>query len=198
MTETAVIVLCDKKILIWAIPPWSPQLDSTFFERHPTYMPPPLFIIPFPDGIVAERLEIFGWKTICSWYFGSSHSLYFDMFCEDYTFHRFRIMLAPNLSTISLHVINTHEPVHDDFDRNSPQGYRICEDTLVFCSSYDDRRVFTGLTSPRFANAISPCGPAAMMLLPDIGLKYFLYLCPASGRFVRVDETNSVAILDFF
>ena len=142
MTETAVIVLCDKEILIWAIPSLSPQLElhSSLFERHPTCMPPPLFTIPFPDGVSPERIA---WKTVSSWYFGSSHSLYFDMICGDFKLHRFQIMLAPDLSTISLRVINTHEPIPHNFNYVSYQDYRICEDTLVSCSfHYEDRRSY--------------------------------------------------------
>ena len=154
---------------------------------------------PFPDDIVPE---IFTWKTISSWYFVSSHPLYFDMMREDFTLHRFQIILAPDLSTVSLHVINTHEPIPHDFVYVSFEDYRICEDTLVCCSLCEVPSlrwgVYTGLTSPSFANVISRGSPAAKMLLPDIGHKYFLSSCPASGRFIRLESNNSVAVLDFF
>jgi len=109
------------------------------------------------------------------------------------------MILETDLSTASLDVISAHEPNPHDFYYVFFQDYRICEDTLVTCWFYVDRRyIYTGLTSPRFTNLISPGGPAAKMLLPDIGHNYALFFCPASGRFVRLDKTNTVTILDFF
>jgi hypothetical protein len=61
-----------------------------------------------------------------------------------------------------------------------------------------DCRVYIGLMSAlSFSFIISHSGPAAQMLLPDTEHDH-LTLCPASGRFVRVDSRNSVAVLDFF
>ena len=81
----------------------------------------------------------------------------------------------------------------------------ICEDALVSCWIYRHGRrnqyecgVYTGLTSARSTNAISHGDPATKMLLPDIEHDYSLILCPASGIFVRLDRSNSVAVLDFF
>ena len=205
-TKTAVIVLCDDAVLIWAIPPLSPQpLD--FFDHHPTHLPPPLFTITFPNGISlhheSPHAERIGWKTISSWYFGSSHDpLYFDMLCLDSKLHRFQIILKPDLSSASLHVIHTELTPHD-FNCVSFQDYRICEDTLVSCWFYEDDHhdcgVYTGLTSARFADIISHGGPAAKMLLPDMGRRYtYLSSCPASGRVVLLDTGNNLAILDLF
>ena len=164
-------------------------------------MPPPLFTIPFPDGI-ALRSEFIGWNTISSWYSGS---LYFDILCQDSKLHRFQIMLKPDLSTASLHVVNTSELTPHDFGYIFFEDYRICEDTLVSCwVYYDDAHqndpcgIYTGLTSARFSNVISHGGPAAKILLPDIGHDYCLFSCPASGRFVRLDSSDVVAVLDFF
>jgi hypothetical protein len=207
-TTTAVIVLCEEEILIWAIPPLSPQ-PPDFFDHNPTHIQP-LFTIPFPDGIVL-RPELIGWKTISSWYLGFSHPLYFDMLYQDSKHHRFQIMLEPDLSTASLHVIKTYELGPHDFDYVTFEDYRICEDTLVSCWIFDDLMlhpyqcgVYTGLSSARFANIISHGGPAAKMLLPDIGnnLRYRPFSCPASGRFVLLvrdsDNTSNVVVLDFF
>ena len=202
-TETAIIILCQKAILIWAIPTLSPQLDSSFFDDSLTHNPPPLFTIPLPDGIVSE---CFNCKSISSWYFSSSRPIYFDMMCPDSKVHRFQVMLKPDLSSASLHVINTYEPTPHDFRHIRYRGdYRICEDTLVFCWMYRDRSrhqyqcaVYTGLTSARFANVISHGSPATKMLLPDIGHYDRLFLCPASGRLVCLNSSNSVAVLDFF
>ena len=199
-TKTAVIVLCEDAVLIWAIPSLSPQ-PPNFFDHNPTHMPP-LFTIPFPDtSLHPPRMK---WNTMSSWYF-TSHPLYFDMLCQDSKLHRFQIMLKPDLSTASLHAIKTSELGPHDFDYVTFQHYRICEDTLVSSWFYENELrdryqcgVYTGLTSARFANVISQGGPAAKMLLPDNRCKCLLYLCPVSGRFVLLYDHNSVAVLDLF
>ena len=202
-TKTAVIVLCEEAVLIWAIPPLLPQ-PPDFFDHNPTHISP-LFTIPYPDDIILHS-ELIQWNTLSSWYFGSSQPLYFDMLCEDSRLHRFKIMLKPDLSTASLHVTNTTELSHDFNDVYFPE-YRICEDALVSCWTSDEftnwdlfqSGVYTGLTSTRFANIISPGGPVAKMLfLPDSEDGYHCHSCPASGRFILVDHSNSVAVLDFF
>jgi hypothetical protein len=202
-TTTVVIVLCGEEVLIWAIPPLSPQPPD--FLDNPTHMPP-LFTIPFPPDSISPYFEPIRWNIISSWYFGSSHPLYFDMLCQDFKLHRFQIMLKPDLSTASLHAINTSELSRHDFNCVSFEDYRICEDTLVSClfrakDLIPYQRVYTGLTSDRFANIISQGGPATKMLLPDIGHEYrLLSACPASGKFVLLvrDGSNSVVVLDFF
>ena len=204
-TKTAVIVLRKKSVLIWGIPPLSPR-PPDFSDYDATNMPmAPLFTIPFPNsiGLNSERIQ---WKTISSWYSGSSQPLYFDALCQG-KLHRFQIMLKPDLTTASIRVINTSEPTPHNFDYVFFQDYRICEDALVSCwisNSYHlnfwtrSCGVYTGLTSTRFANVISRGGPTAKMLLPDIGRhgNYNLYLCPASGRFVLVDSGRRLAVLD--
>ena len=207
-TKTAIIAL-HKAILIWAIPPLSPQ-PPDFFNHNPTYLPA-LFTIPFPDGVDFHS-EFIQWNTISSWYFGSSQPLYFDILCRDSKLHRFQILLKPDLSTASLHVINISELTPHDFNHVNFQEYTICEDTLVSCwfyrtSSNNGRRnqleyqrgvYTTGLSSARFANVTSQGGPAAKMLLSDIGPNCDLSLCSASGRFVLLDSSNSVIVLDLF
>ena len=207
VTKTAVIVLKKKEqIFIWAIPPLSPQ-PPDFFDHHPTHIPP-LFIIPLPVEI-DNFPDFIGWNTISSWYFGSSQPLYCDMLCLDSTIHRFQIMIEPDLSTASLHVINASEITPHDLCNTDFSRYMICDDTLVSCfkysnfsrRQYDQIGLYTGLTTnARIANGIiSHGGPAANMLLPHIG-GYDLFPCPASGRFVRVDsdDLDSIAVLDFF
>jgi hypothetical protein len=203
-TNTAVIVICDEAVLIWAIPPLSPQLPD-FPNDNPTHMPPPLFRIPFPD--ISHHPPRMEWNTISPWYFGSSQPLYFDMLCQDSKLHRFQIMLSPDLSTASLHVINTSEQAPHDFDDILFNDYRICEDTLVSCwilgiNTDEDQDqyqngVYTGLTSVRFSNVTSDRRPATKVLLPDTGYLYLLYSCPASGRFV-LKGRNRVSIVDLF
>ena len=139
------------------------------------------------------------------WYFGSSQPLYFDTLCQDSKHHRFQIMMKPDLSTASLHVINASELTPHNFNFVTFQDYTICEDTIVSCwcnASYIGRRNNQnqcGVYTARLAN-ISCGGPAsaAMMSLPDMGTKYVLCWCSAPGRFVRLDSTNSVVVLDLF
>ena len=195
----AVIVICEEGILIWAIPPLLPQ-PPDFSDDNPTHIPP-LFTIPFPDGIVLHP-ELAGWKTISSWYFGSSQPLYFDMRCPNRILRRLQIMLESDLSTASLQVINASEVTPYNFNHISLQSYRICEDTLVACLiDFGDHGrqfgVYTGLTSVPPHGPGSP-SPAAKMLLPDVGHTYNFVSCPASGRFIALLEDNSVVVLDIF
>ena len=203
-TKAAVIVLNQKEIFIWAIPPLSPQ-PPDFFDHHPTYIPPH-FIISILDDIEITS-EFLRWTTLDSWYFGSSQPLYCELLCPDFI-HRFQIVIGPDLITASLRAINT-SPIspHDPRQIYFPP-LMICKDTLVACiidSDVDEYEnltvtgIYTGLTTPN--GIISHGGPAANMLLPDIGCAYDLFPCPASGRFVRVDnfdESDSIVILDFF
>ena len=147
--------------------------------------------------------KLIEWKTVSPWYFGSSHPLYFDMLCQG-LLHRFKLIVKPDLSDASLHVINTSELTPHNFDYVSFQSYRICEDILVSCwmnyhwhPSRYQCGIYTGLTSDRFSNVIARGGPAAKMLL-HLGRGYSLFSCPASGRFVFLDGRNSVTVLDFF
>ena len=204
-TKTAVIIISEGVVLIWAIPPLLPQ-PPDFCNHNPTHMPPPLFTIPLPDiSLHLERLE---WNTICDWYSGSSQPLYFDLLFQDSKLHRFQIILKSDLSSASLHIINTPELTPHDFYYVLLEEYSICENTLVSSWVYSDSRqdqyqcgVYMGLTTPPSESAngmISHVSPAAKILLPDIGHKFVLFLCPASGRIVRMDSSNSVAVLDFF
>ena len=206
-TKTAVIIPCDEVVHIFAIPPLSPQ-PPDFHDRNPTHIPPH-FTIPFPDGFVLHSVYR-RFETISSWYFGSSQPLYFDMTWKDSKPHRFKIMLKPDLSTASLHVVNTGELTPLDFPFSSFWGgYKICEDTLVICwnaegchfnppSRKTQCGVYTGSTSTRFTNVNSNGGSALNMLLPDIGDWWLgCEVCPASGRFV-LQDIDGLIVLDVF
>ena len=184
-TKTAVIVLCDEAVLIWAIPPLSPQ-PPDFFDHNPTHMPPPLFTIPFPD--ISRHPVRIGWKAISSWHLGSSHPLYFDMLCQDSKLHRFQIMLQPDLSTASLHVINTSEHTPHDFGYVLFQDYRICEDALVyFWRNHKTWGAHIGLTSAPFTNVVTRWQG------------YMDSLCPTSGRSVyRIGDGDKIVVVDLF
>ena len=211
-TKTAVIVLCDEAVLIFAIPPLSPQ-PPDFNDRNSTHIPP-LFTIPYPDGVIFHSFYYINsrCRTISSWYFGSSQPLYFDMICQDSKLRRFEIMLKPDLSTASLHLVNTSELTRLDFRILFYGDYMICEDTLVSCWYFDGLSntkapsgneqwgVYTGSTSARFSNVTSNGGPASKMLLPDIGDWWCGYkVCPASGRFLLRDiGGHGLIVLDVF
>ena len=83
-------------------------------------------------------------------------------------------MLKPGLSTASLHVINTYEPIPHSSKYAKFQDYMVCGDILVSCRIYEDGRpnqyecgVYTGLASARrFTNVISHCG--LPFLVPSI------------------------------
>jgi hypothetical protein len=199
-TTTAVIIVGKEAVLIYAIPPQSPQPPEIYDHS----LTPLLITVPFPDGTAPVRRI---WNTISSWYFSSSQSLYFDTVCEEFNLHKFQIIVEPDRSTASIHLINTSDLTKEDYICLSPEGYRICEDTLVSCWVYNDYcqsefkcGVYAGLTSPDSAHGISHGGPSGKMLLPDMGRRYLLNGCPASGRFIRLDGSNlnSIAVLDFF
>jgi hypothetical protein len=206
-TQTAVIVVSQEAILICAIPPLLPQ-PPDFSNHNPTHIPP-LFTIPFPDDIAHHPEFMMELKAFDPWYFGST-SLYFDMFFRGAELYRFQIILKPDLSAASLHVINSPKrqicPRDFTFTFIHSQDYRICEDTTVSCWFYNDRNhpgqyncgVCTGLNFTRFT-VISHGGPAVEKSLPDPGHDYRLYPCPASGRFVLLDiDNHSVVVFDFF
>ena len=145
--------------------------------------------------------KLIEWKTVSPWYFCSSHPLYFDMLCQG-LLHRFKLIVKPDLSDASLHVINTFQRTTHNFDYTSFESYRICEDTLVSCWEYFPGPyhcgLYTGLTSARFADVISHDGPATRMLLSDVGCDFRLFSCPASGRFVVLDNSNNIFDLNLY
>ena len=141
------------------------------------------------------------WKTISSWYFGSSQPLYFDMLCRHSRLRRFKLIVKPDLSDATLHVINSSQLTPHTFEYEIAQSYRICEDTLVYCwtdDRYELERGVNMLTSAHFTNVTSHGGPTPKMLLPDIGPDCRYFSCPASGRFVGLDSNKNVVVHDFF
>ena len=111
-------------------------------------------------------------------------------------------MLKPDLSSASLHILNTSHLTLRDFHYYpfkitgfariplSPAGF-----TIILWKKYQCG-VYTGLTVARFA--ISYGGPAAKMLSADYRHEYFCVSCPASSRFVLLDSNNNVVVFDIF
>ena len=127
------------------------------------------------------------------------HNLYFDLSCLDSKRHRFKIILKPDLSTASLHVVNTPELTPHNFSFVYLEEYRICEDTLVSCWSVDSHYfntpsrsrfqwgVYTGSTSAaRSPNISLNGGPALKMLLPDIESMCRYILCHLVDLYFRI------------
>jgi hypothetical protein len=129
--------------------------------------------------------------TTSSWYFGSWDSIYFDILRWDSKLDRFNLIVKPDLSDTSLHVINTFELTPHNFDYVSLQSYRICEDTLVcFWSNSGNNKcgIFTGLTFAHFSD--------------DVSVRHWCdhSLCPASGRLVCFvysgDDYGRIVVVD--
>jgi len=199
-TKTAIIVFCKEAILIWAIPPLSPHPSdlSGFLDNNSTHMLSPLIKIPFPDGIGRNHNGILGWMMLSSWYFESWDSVYFSILYASKNFQRFKVIIKPDLSDASLHIITLSERIPEDLLLNSLEayndrvcdGYRICEDVVVYFWNNRKRwAVYTGLTSAPFTNlnVVARCSG------------YVLALCPTSGRFVyRLDVGKRIGVDDLF
>jgi hypothetical protein len=166
-------------VLIWAIPPLSPQpsyFPDNIRDDNPNLIPP-LFKIPFPDDIARYTRRSLTWKTLSSWYFGfSGEIVYFDMIYTQ--IQRFKIIIKPDLSDASLHVINIPETISGDLKESSVafriyEGYRICEDALVYSwNNHKTWGAYTGLTSAPFTKVFTRWDG------------HVISLCPTSGRFV--------------
>ena len=170
-------------MLIWAIPPLSPPTHPSdlhhVFSNNSTHIPP-LFKIPFPDGIVLRPTHaILRWMSVSSWYFGFLESVYFDIIYTDPILQRFKIIIEPGLSDASLHIINLPKINSEDLMKSLEKisvyhsdEYRICEDALVY--SWNNRKTwgaYTGLTSAPFTNLLTRWDGRVKSL------------CPTSGRF---------------
>ena len=187
-TKTAIIIFCEEGILVWAIPPLSPHSPDHFLDRNPNRLPP-LFRIPFPNDTVYP--DIRHWRTISSWYFGSWDSIYFDILRLDSTLERFKLIVKPDLSDTSLHVIDSSKPIHNFGNPTLQSCSRICEGTLVSLwhrSNNQKCGVYTGLLSTQFS-----CDSA----IKDRMARPSRSLCPASGRFVyfTCDDDDNVRIV---
>ena len=177
----------------------SPQpsdLPDRFLDNNPTHILP-IFRIPFPDGILRHSHKIFEWMTVSSWYFGSE-SIYFDIFYTDSTLRRFKIIIKPDLSDASLYFIKEINNISDGLIKsfetcsmNDWEGYRVCEDALVYFWSYPNRKTwgaYTGLISAPFTNIVTQWKG------------YVGSLCPTSGRLVHTEngERSRMVVVDLF
>ena len=128
--------------------------------------------------------------TLSSWYFGSE-SIYFDLFYTDSILQRFKIVIKPDLSDISLHVIYTFETVSYDliksFDSSRVcDGYQICEDALVY---YWNNIWSWGAYAGSLTSA--PSFTSGVTLWKRNLNAYVKSLCPTSGTFVYCTSDRS-------
>ena len=137
--------------------------------------------------------------TLSSWYFGSE-SVYFDILYTDSKLQRFKIIIKPDLSGGSFHVLKMTDVISDDLtetlDIFGPccEGYQICEDALVFFWNNRNSKTwgtYAALTSAPFTNVVARCQWTGN----------FDCLSSTSGRFVYCiydRGNNRMAVVDLF
>ena len=128
---------------------------------------------------------------LSSWYFGSE-SIYFDILYKDSKLRRFKIIIKPDLSDVSLHFINMMSEINSDDlmlnleIQNVHEGHRICEDTLVyFWNNRLTWGAYVGLTSAPFTNVVTRW------------VGYVDSLCPTSGRFVYWTDGGDESFINY-
>ena len=191
-----IIVLCDHKVLVWGIPPLSPH-PPDFIDENPTHISP-LLTTSLPDDITRNYKRI-RWEMILDWYAGSSQSIHLGVSTEDLNIHHVEIVIKPDLSDISLHVIHTWQ-LAPGFQPLLRHQYHIFEDYTHVSQAYvmNDRKgkMHIWSTSSRPPNVISPESPIILTLsLPRVYA--ITSSCPASGRFVYVNFSHKIVVLDF-
>ena len=135
--------------------------------------------------------------VVSTWYFGSRESFYFDLIKGGrYSFQRFKIIVKPDLSDATLHVMNMSEIFLED-SMGSFHAYiacddcRICDDAVVYFwhnSNWNRWGTYTGLTSAPFTNIIT-------RLHEQVQVQS---LCPSSGRIVYYTDDRRLVVVDLF
>ena len=136
---------------------------------------------------------------ILDWYAGSLQSIHLGVSTNVSNIHDVEIVIKPDLSDISLHVINTWQ-VAPGFQPLLRVQYHIFEDHTHVSQAYvmNDRKgkMHIWSTSSRPPNVISPESPIILTLsLPRVYA--ITSSCPASGRFVYVNFSHKIVVLDF-
>ena len=154
--------------------------------------------IPFPDGSAPHDYAIFEWMTVTPWHLASLESFHFDVLYTNSKLQRFKIIIKPDFSDSSIHVINKPEVISDknflsqlELDEDCPGHYRICDGAHVyFWNNYKRWNTFTGMTSAPFTNIVSQWTSGHQV---DS-------LCPASGRYVYRDRSwsDKIYVVDLF
>ena len=197
-----IIVLHKNKVFIWGIPSLSPHSPDVFND-NPTHIPP-LLKTSLPDDITCnyERIE---WENIFDWYAGplqSIHLGHLGVSTKVLDIRDVEIVIKPDLSDISLHVIDTHR-LAPHFDTILWPKYHIFEDHTHVSQGHivhDDKdRIWIYMRSTSRPPNILPESPRILRLsLPEV--REGPSSCPASGRFVySVDKNNcnEIVVADF-
>jgi hypothetical protein len=188
-----IIVLCNHEVLVWGIPPLSPH-PPDLLDDNPTHISP-LLKTSLPDNIARKSKRI-RWEMILDWYAGPSQSIHLGVSTELVDLHNVEIVIKPDLSDISLHVINTCQLTSDFYNILRPQ-YHIFEDhthvSEVFVRHNESCIYIRSISSP--PNIISPESPILSLGAPQ----RISTSCPASGRIVHFPWNNSheIIVVDF-
>jgi hypothetical protein len=195
---TAIIVFCEEEILILAIPPLSPQpsdIPPGLPDFNNPIHIPPLFKIPFPNGIVLRTRDILEWIPLSPWYYGCWESIYFGILFSNSKLQKFKLIIKPDLSDASLYFINTSEIILDGLISSLDgyrccDGFRICEDALVYF--WNNRKTwgtYTGSTrtSAPFTNVVT-------QWVQEVQDEHINSLCPTSGRYVYCTNDGDTCI----
>jgi hypothetical protein len=192
-----IIVLCNHEVLVsGGIPPLSPH-PPDFLNDNPPISP--TLKTSLPDDITCNSERIW-WETILDWYAGSSQSIHLGVSVYNWNLnHDVKIVIKPDLSDISLYVINTRQLTPDFYTILDPQ-YHIFEDhTHVSEVDVLKNRIYIRSTSSP-PNVISPESPIFLKLsLPGLGALDISTSCPASGRFVYCPRNDylEIVVVDF-
>jgi hypothetical protein len=110
---------------------------------------------------------------------------------KDSILQRFKIIIKPDLSDVSLHFIYISEKISNDLmialleAYRICDGYLICDDALVYF--WNDRKewgAYAGLTSAPFTNVVMRWNG------------FVDFLCPTSGRFVYGANENDGSFIN--
>jgi hypothetical protein len=195
-----IIVLCNHEVLVWGIPPLSPH-PPDLLDDNPTHISP-LLKTSLPDNIARKSKRI-RWEMILDWYAGPSQSIHLGVSTELVDLHNVEIVIKPDLSDISLHVINTCQLTSDFYNILRPQ-YHIFEDHTHVSEGYvvanGIYRIYIRSTSSPPPDIISPESPIFLKLsLPGLRALRISTSCPASGRFVYFPRNTDrqIVVVDF-
>ena len=181
-----IILLHNHKVSVWGIPPLSPH-PPDFLNDNPTHISP-ILKTSLPDNI-ARKSKSIRWEVILDWYAGSSQSIHLGVSTEESNIHNVEIVIKPDLSDISLYVINTCQL---DFHTILCPQYHIFEDHNVsemHVWSHASRIYIRSMSSP--PNIISPESPKFLTVsLHGLNPSGISTSCPASGRCVYFPQEN--------
>ena len=152
-----------------------------------------------PDDITRNS-EHFRWETILNWYVGSSPSIHTGVLAKDLdlNIHNVKIVIKPDLSDISLHVINTCQLTPGLRSILIPQ-YHILEDHTHVSEVHVSEVGVTNNDNEIYIRS-TPESPIFLRLsLPGLGALNMSTSCPASGRVVHFAPNNlhQIVVVDF-